>query len=151
MSNGILTKVRANSAQPFGILSHVRGASTDPRVGRIVSARGRTVENVWTIDLPDTIATLEPFATVSITALTSQVADSYTWSKSDAGITLVGSGDTRTFVVPARLAAFTFTVTVVAHKAGFPDATDTVTYSVYPHAGEWKFIGGSLVATKKVS
>lgn len=85
------------------------------------------------------VLNLVPYDVITLTAATPSgfaTPASYTWTSSR--VTLTGTGNTRTFVVPRDMIPINFSVSVYGTTSGVNSDTSTLTMRAIPHL-HWKF------------
>lgn len=92
---------------------------------------------------PTDLDDLEPGTEVTLVgSATGGTVTLWTWEISDASVTLVGTGDTRTLTIPARNDPGFFSVTATASGTGASEGSATVNITTLPHLHWYAASGG---------
>jgi hypothetical protein len=148
---GAAARVYIKTHQKKGALGGIKLRTTSQKKGALDYARIRAT-GTFILDAGSN-ATIEPFTTVTLTAVASKPLTSAQWSQVSTDtwkVTLAApqadNGVVRTFLSPGTPSGTVLHFTLVGHVEGESDAMDTVAYTVNAHGGLWEKQGTAWIA-----
>lgn len=148
--NAVLVhQVQATATPPSNaVLVHqISAASTGPTNAVLVHQLSATAASPPIPDAGPDQSNVTSFSTVTLSgSATNGTPDTWTWV-APGGITLSGTGATRTFTAPANAAGISLTFSLTVTNANGTSSADTVVVNVLPH-NEWMMTVGGLKAIR---
>lgn len=141
-ASGLLYGVSSLISSTEGRL-YSMSASVSVTAGRLYSLSAN-VPLALDVTVTTSAADSDPYQTVTVTGSVPGGISGVTYAFSAPGVTLSGSGASRTFQAPGTLADSYITITVTASAAGYADGVGTAVVHIYPHiewgakAGVWR-------------